>query len=975
MFQRSMRGLVLAPMAALLLMMAGCMPGDPNDGPFADAGPDQTVAAGVTVTLDGSASRDPLSRPLTFAWSFVSTPDGSGAEIAGAESVAAAFVADAVGAYVVELVVTQGDATAVDTLTVTATSAGTGLLEPGGAVFHESGTIVAAQDDSFVGAVDITIREIDDPSIDVALPPGVSAVGPAYAFSATPALVAHPDHPFVIGFVVPEGVEIDGLAIALLERDVVYVDYAPPEDESASLEPSWVVLEGAFHPESNLLLAPVLAFEAHGWDAMLVRAEGFETTIIGEAPESQAELMTTTPTFEGRCGPGFGDAIETCTTLDLTTAAGMLGESYAGLTELGFTTTPRLMRAAGTWHLTFSPFRFRFVPGPYLIELRPSSAAIAGGMFSPSTGRIWIAIGTSGVAESSRRIVRHEYVHATQYGYDPSFTGTTWLASRWVMEGQAVLLESGYDPLARANRVVRDVGDTLERSRWTGSAWLAGPSSEYEAQDFWIYLASRFDHDDATFLRDFMARGQRASDVDAVLRTNYPTAFGGSGSLSGLPRAYWEWIKNHVFTKQVDMRSNRFGQTCAFTAGSATPTVLSYVEGTPPPFQTRTLEPLTSHVYRVDFSAPVHASYLASMGVTSASSFTQSIFYRDGQAGTTGCHGQADASSADLTVNGAQRYYVVVSNTSRTATVEHTLRFPGLRIATPAAFSTVDEGPINFRAVASGFNLGPSITWTRENVQGSTPFTFGTSVTGETITRTLCDGSYFVRAEARQGTTGPRVSQTVRITVRDLGATQLVPGCAPTVAILEPVAGGSYATGTPMILRADAVKKGDATYPIEWRTGSVGGPLIATGANTSHTFATAGSVTLFVVYGAASSQVSFNVVTGTPPSVTIVSPQDGATFAWFDHLEDQNGISVDFVALGTKGAGGALPASAYRWATRRSDLATWRDEGTGSSKEIFFPYSGSSVFQPWEVRVIVTDPDTGLTASRTITINIQRPPD
>ena len=46
--------------------------GRPNLAPVANAGPDQTVATGATVTLDGSASSDADGDALVFSWSFVS---------------------------------------------------------------------------------------------------------------------------------------------------------------------------------------------------------------------------------------------------------------------------------------------------------------------------------------------------------------------------------------------------------------------------------------------------------------------------------------------------------------------------------------------------------------------------------------------------------------------------------------------------------------------------------------------------------------------------------------------------------------------------------------------------------------------------------------------------------------------------------------------------------------------------------------
>jgi RHS repeat-associated protein len=79
-----------------------------NSRPVANAGPDQEVVAGATVTLDGSASSDADFNSLTYQWAIIARPADSTAVLSSAGAVQPGFVADRGGDYVIQLIVNDG---------------------------------------------------------------------------------------------------------------------------------------------------------------------------------------------------------------------------------------------------------------------------------------------------------------------------------------------------------------------------------------------------------------------------------------------------------------------------------------------------------------------------------------------------------------------------------------------------------------------------------------------------------------------------------------------------------------------------------------------------------------------------------------------------------------------------------------------------------------------------------------------------
>lgn len=106
-----------------------------NSAPVANAGVNQNVTTGSTVTLVSSGSTDANGDTLTYRWSMASVPSTSSAALSSSTDASPTFTADVSGTYVVNLIVNDGkvDSSNVGAVTITASAANSAPVASAGA--------------------------------------------------------------------------------------------------------------------------------------------------------------------------------------------------------------------------------------------------------------------------------------------------------------------------------------------------------------------------------------------------------------------------------------------------------------------------------------------------------------------------------------------------------------------------------------------------------------------------------------------------------------------------------------------------------------------------------------------------------------------------------------------------------------------------------------------------------------------------
>jgi len=105
-----------------------------NKAPIANAGADQIVDTGNTVTLNGSGSSDPDGDAISYQWMLTQIPAGSSTSLSSSIASNPNFNADQPGTYVASLVVNDGKlSSSPDTVTITAVTQNTKPVANAGA--------------------------------------------------------------------------------------------------------------------------------------------------------------------------------------------------------------------------------------------------------------------------------------------------------------------------------------------------------------------------------------------------------------------------------------------------------------------------------------------------------------------------------------------------------------------------------------------------------------------------------------------------------------------------------------------------------------------------------------------------------------------------------------------------------------------------------------------------------------------------
>lgn len=737
------------------------------------AGASETVdievasAAGIAEPVELSVRGLPAGASASFDPGTISGGEGTSTLTISADPSSTAGSATAT----IEAVAGAADGSTTVSVTIE-TGSESANLQPDETFTSEDGVVLGALDGTLEAGVEVTVAAVPTP--DVPLPDRVQLQGDFFRLSATNDTYSA-ENPFLIALPVPDGADTSSLALAFLLQ---------PEDvtDGDLQEPTWEFIEGVYDPENDFFVATLPFIAGDGRIVALVTSDAFDSPSFGSDPGTETQQTITG--FAVSCNrfddDDFNNRDIDCTNADEADLEAALETARSDFTGEGFG-EPYLRRQIDPTR----PFNV-FDPDlwflEYVAELRPfrdvdddesrwpcgSRGGIVNlGGYSSGSQSFFVCIGDGGVTDPRIDTGRHEYFHATQYGYASVRNGSR---ATWVIEGTASASENSLGTMARdTSRPLHEVDVALTAGGNDDDPDLI----EYAAQDFWVFLGSDLG-EGLGYLTDVFSEGAGTSDLDTALENAF-TEYAGPG-FSGLPRAYWQWAKNQAFEAEVSF-DGALGDTCSFASGTASiddSTITYTPDEAIPATENFSLDPLTSKVVRFEMPSFSAGDYSVVAEIDATSTDVKIKFYDADDAGTTDCFTTGGTSElgtqlAQVSAGSSKTYYALVSNTSMSSTHGFDALLsavdPQLTINAPEQNASYREGEaVDFRATLTGFTdpSGLLIEWTYE-VEEEDPVLIVESANGETVSSTPTCDDLLVRAEVTDPANGETANDTVAI--------------------------------------------------------------------------------------------------------------------------------------------------------------------------------------------------------------------
>ena len=416
------------------------------------------------------------------------------------------------------------------------------FLEPGGVIVGVDRIHIGAPEGAIVENIEISIRKVDDPTMEVDLPEFITRediIGDFYELTATENVWTSDQNYLVLGLPVPDHNEPENLALLVLSTMDMIIAY-----ENIEKNMLWEVARVHYDENAGLYYAilPYVGLKPQIFslvEGVHIQRSEFGLDKSGNKYLQEGSLTEgDSPVFVVKC---VGFLPSDCTDDHRMQTKDVLEYAYSVFVDqLGYP-KPRLRQPIIDIGLSPSPYAI-ILPNTYEYQLR------RGGSMNG-----WYRVNSKMAAtiykagdEPYNLVTKHEFFHALQFGFNKLLENWPGDVPWGVIEGTATASERSLTGLTRSNvdisgRNTMKVNRRMfERTPPQGSL-----STDYQTQDFWVYLGKAINPVDpqVDFLIPVFEKGGLKQHIDEMLNEE--------GTFHSLGDAYWRWAKNQSFEKSI----------------------------------------------------------------------------------------------------------------------------------------------------------------------------------------------------------------------------------------------------------------------------------------------------------------------------------------------------------------------------------------------------------------------------------------